>query len=287
MKALSNASAVQAANWVPGLAFCSKSALNAGNDEPDEAFACVARSPGQLLVPRLWQSTRVSDPNVFAGSHFPVRESGRASFANVGQKSMNSQPSGLPWIDLLRLAVERRLLVVVDDELGDGAAACRPGVLEDGGQVRAVGVVPRRDVDLGVLAERIGDDRRQHAALDVVRGHRLPDERRALGVELGEGRARPAREHEHPVRDRDRARDGARHPAPRVADDRVDLVDVDELLGRLDARLRVALAVLGIGQHDLHVRQVELLERLLDVVDPDLRRLVPGLPGDRGVAGEP
>src|SRR5215470_12212795 len=48
MNALSKASAVHDWNCVPGLAFCSKSALYAGNEEPDEAFACVDRSPGQL-----------------------------------------------------------------------------------------------------------------------------------------------------------------------------------------------------------------------------------------------
>src|SRR5262249_54903420 len=97
MNALSKASAVHDWNCVPDFAFWSKSALYAGNEEPDEAFACVDRSPGQLLVPRLWQSISVSDPKVFAGSHLPVRESGRASFANVAQKSMKSQASGLPW----------------------------------------------------------------------------------------------------------------------------------------------------------------------------------------------
>src|SRR5262249_7778728 len=87
MKALSKASAVHDWNCVPGFAFCSKSALYAGNDEPDEAFAWVARSPGQLLVPRLWQSISVSDPKVFAGSHFPVRDSGSASLADVAQQA--------------------------------------------------------------------------------------------------------------------------------------------------------------------------------------------------------
>src|SRR5262249_59849740 len=72
--------------------------------------------------------------------------------------------------------------------------------------------------------------------------------------------------------------------APRVADDCLNLVDVHELLGRLDAGLRVPLAVLRVGQHDLHVSEVHLLQGGVDVIDAEPRSLVPRLAGNGGGA---
>src|SRR4029079_19719309 len=94
-----------------------------------------------------------------------------------GLAEIDEQPAvGAAVGDLLRLRVERRLLVIIDDELRDRAALRGPRVLEDRRERRAVAVVAGGDVDLGALAELLGDDEGEHLALDVVGGDRLPDE---------------------------------------------------------------------------------------------------------------
>jgi tetratricopeptide (TPR) repeat protein len=55
------------------------------------------------------------------------------------------------------------------------------------------------------------------------------------------------------------------------------MVDVDEFLRAFDPRLRAALAVLRVGKLDLDARDFETVERLLNLLDCEPRRLVPRL----------
>ena len=189
--------------------------------------------------------------------------------------------------DLLRFGVERRLLVIVDDELRHRAAAGLPHVLEDRGKRGPVAVVAGRDVDLRRLAEFLGQEMGENLALNVVRRDGLPYQRdRQAFIELGERGVGAAGEDHDVVGNGHSGRDCARHRRIEIADDHLHMVDVDELLRALDARLRAALAVLRIGQLDLDAGKVQAFQRLGDLVDAEPRRLVPSLPVRGGIAGQ-
>ena len=133
----------------------------------------------------------------------------RVPFAGAGQRQrellervaeIDEQPAvGVALDELLRLAVERWLRLVVDNEFGDRAAALRPGVLEHGGEVRPVRIVARTHVDLRAHAEGIADHLGEHAALQIIGGDRLPDQRHRAGIEFCQRGAGAAGEDQHLV----------------------------------------------------------------------------------------
>src|SRR6266545_146337 len=79
--------------------------------------------------------------------------------------------------DLLRLGIEGRLVLIVDDEFWDRPAAGRPGVLEDRREGGTVAVIARGNIDLCLGSELLPDDMGKHLALDVIGGNRFPHER--------------------------------------------------------------------------------------------------------------
>ena len=194
----------------------------------------------------------MSEPKLLAASHLPVRAQ-RLGELLEGRAEVDEEPAvRLALDDLLRLGVERRLLVIVDDELRHGAAAGLPRFLEDRGQRGPVAVVAGGDVDLRRLAEFFRKQMRPGPCPGCRPRRRAAIRARRAGlVELGERRVGPAGEHQHVVGDGHRRRQPRSSPRIEIADDHLHIVDVDELLRAFDARLRVALAVLRVGQLDL------------------------------------
>ena len=64
------------------------------------------------------------------------------------------------------------------------------------------------------------------------------------------------------------------------------MIDIDELLGALDAGLRAALAILRVCKLNLDAGEAEPIDGLLDLFDTQSCRLVPRLAIRCGIAGQ-
>ena len=98
--------------------------------------------------------------------------------------------------------------------------------------------------------------------------------------------SQPRNEDQDVVRYGDRRRHRARDRRIEIADNHLNVVDINELLRALDARLRAALAILRVCKLNLDPGEAEPIDGLLDLFDTQWCRLVPRLAIRCGIAGQ-
>ena len=176
------------------------------------------------------------------------------------------QRLGIAVGGLLQFTAVGRLLLLVGNRGLHAAALLGEGAREGVGQALAVVVVDVDDADPchALVAGQAG----QRDALEGVRRHGAEQE--VLVGETGDHRrGRRARDLRHAGDRADRLRDRDRDARRECADESADLLEVDQLLRRVDAGLRVGL---GVADHvaDAAAGRLDLVRREPDAVQRGL-----------------